>query len=186
MGRAVALVAVASRAAGAGSAAKLPFRSSPPLRLPFVAQTRGPNDPHELDLSLLIPRGTRLRQVWFIHGGRKRDQVLVEWVRSRRVSVYAGDFGDDVRWGLTLWTQAPARLSYQAPWKGVALPLLKLAPGAPNMRLALEDVTGDRHPDVLLEPRAEAAAPLDVPRLRRRVRPRRRRPLTAAAQALDR
>jgi hypothetical protein len=120
--------------------------------LPVVGRVRGPDDPHELDLSLLIPRRSRLRQVWFLHGGRQPDQVLVEWIRSRTVSVYGGDFPDSVRWGLTLWTQTPlSPANYQAPWKAVAIPLLKLAPGSPNMRLRLGDVTGDGHPDLLLE-----------------------------------
>jgi hypothetical protein len=38
-----------------------------------------------------------------------------------------------------------------SPWKGVSIPLLRLAPGAPNMRVALGDVTSDGHPDVLVE-----------------------------------
>jgi hypothetical protein len=125
---------------------------SPPARLPVVASTRGPNDPHDFDLLLLIPHGTRLRQVWFIHGGRKPDQVLVEWVRSRIASLYSMDFPENVPWGLTLWTQTPHKPNeFQAPWKGVAIPLLKSPPGAPEIRVAFADVTSDRHPDVLVE-----------------------------------
>lgn len=130
----------------------LALNPSRPERLPVVARTRGPNDPHDFDLSLLIPRRSRMRQVWFIHGGHARDQVLVEWVRSKTVSLYGYLFSDAVPWGLTLWTQTPvAPADYQAPWKGVAIPLLRLAPGAPNMRVALGDVTSDGHPDVLVE-----------------------------------
>jgi hypothetical protein len=130
----------------------LTVRSAAPIRLPVIVTTRGPNDPHDFDLSLLIPHGARLRQVWFIHGGRQPDQVLVEWIRSRTVSLYGYEFSDTVRWGLILWTQTPPRpANYQAPWKGVAIPLLKLAPGAPNMRVGLADVTSDGHPDVLVE-----------------------------------
>jgi hypothetical protein len=141
---------------GGGPAGKpekpLTIRSAPPKRLPLIATARGPNDPHGFDLSLLIPRGARLRQVWFLHGGRQADQVLVEWVRSRTVSLYGHHFPDTVRWGLTVWTQTPRRPGdYQAPWKGVAIPLLKLAPGAPNMRVGLADVTSDGHPDLLVE-----------------------------------
>jgi hypothetical protein len=139
----------------AGKAAKpekhLALNPGRPRPLPVFATTRGPNDPREFDLSLLIPRGSRLRQVWFIHGGRQRDQVLVEWIRSKKISLYGDEFSDAVRWGLTLWTQTPYRFDYQAPWKGVAIPLLRLAPGAPNMRVATDDVTGDAHPDVLVE-----------------------------------
>ena len=127
-------------------------RSAPPARLPVIAKTRGPNDPHEFDLSLLIPRGTRLRQAWFLHGGRQPDQVLVEWVRSRIVSLYEAEFPATTRWGLTLWTQTPRRpFNYQAPWKGVPIPLLKWVPGAPGTRIALADVTSDGHPDVFVE-----------------------------------
>lgn len=123
----------------------------PPLRLPVVFRTRGPNDPHDFDLSYLIPHGSRLRQIWFIHGGRLPDQVLVEWIRSTRTSLYDMDLPDDVPWGLTLWTQTPRKLDYQAPWQGVAVHLLKVSPGAPLLRIAIADVTSDGHPDVLVE-----------------------------------
>lgn len=130
----------------------LTVESAPPTRLSVIRKVRGPNDPHDFDLSMLIPPGTRLRQVWFIHGGRKPDQVLVEWVRSRIVSLYWQDFPETVPWGLTLWTQTPPKPGdFQAPWKGVAIPLLKSPPGAPNIRVAFADVTSDRHPDVLVE-----------------------------------
>jgi hypothetical protein len=121
------------------------------VRLPVTARTRGPNDPHDFDLSLLIPRGARLRQVWFVHGGRQANEVLVEWIRTRAASIYAQDFPRDVRWGLTLWTQTPRRIDFQAPWKGVAIPVLRAPPAAQLLRVALADVTGDRHPDVLVE-----------------------------------
>lgn len=120
-------------------------------RLPVVAETRGPADPHEFDLSLLVPRGARLRQIWVLHGGRRPDDMLIEWVRSTTVSLYGEAFRDTVRWGLTLWTQTPRSRGYQAPWKGFAVPLLTLAPGAPGLRVAVADVTSDGHPDVLVE-----------------------------------
>ena len=125
----------------------------PPAKpLSTIAATHGPNDPHDFDLSLLVPRGSRLRQLWFIHGGREPDQVLVEWVRSKTVSLYGSVFSDRVPWGLTLWTQTPRTPgAYQAPWKGVAVPVLKVAPGAPNLRVGFADVTSDSHPDVLVE-----------------------------------
>lgn len=127
------------------------IRPGRPLLLPVKARTKGPNDPHDFDLSILIPRGSRLRQVWFLHGGREPDQVLVEWIRSRTVSLF-DDFPDSVAWGLTLWTQTPLRpADFEAPWRGVAIPVLKVAPGAPLLSVVLADVTSDRHPDVLLE-----------------------------------
>jgi hypothetical protein len=46
---------------------------------------------------------------------------------------------------------ATQAVNFEAPWKGVAIPLLKVSPGAPNLRVALADVTSDRHPDLLLE-----------------------------------
>ena len=140
------------RAASQKESKHLTVESAPPRRLPVIATTRGPNDPHDFDLALLIPHGSRLRQVWFIHGGRQPDQVLVEWIRSRAVSLYGYEFSDTVRWGLTLWTQTPrAPANYQAPWKGVRIPLLTLAPGAPNTRVSFADVTSDGHPDALVE-----------------------------------
>lgn len=130
-------VALAVLALLGTSLARPPFHLTSPSRLPVVETTRGPNDPHDFDLSLLIPRGTRLRQLWYIHGGRQPDQILVEWIRSPHVSMYDHVFPDSVRWGLTLWTQEPRRgADFQAPWKGVALPLLKTAPGAPDLRVA--------------------------------------------------
>jgi len=76
----------------------LPLRPGRPKPLSFVARTRGPNDPHDFDLSLLIPAGSRLRQAWFIRGGHLPDQVLVEWIRSKSVSLYGDRFPDAVRW----------------------------------------------------------------------------------------
>jgi hypothetical protein len=136
----------------ASVARRSPVRLTRPTLLPVVARVRGPNDPHDFDLSLLIPHGTRLRQAWFIHGGRLPDQVLVEWVRSSTVSIYGFDFPDVVPWGLTVWTQTPQKpADFQAPWRGVAIPLLRVAPGAPFLRVAIADVTSDGHPDVLVE-----------------------------------
>ena len=126
-------------------------RSGPPLPLRVVAATRGPNDPHDFDLSQLVPPGTRLRQLWYLHGGRKPDQVLVEWIRTSRISLYWQDLPSNVRWGLTLWTQTPRKFDFQAPWRGTALPLIKWPPGAPGLQVRLADVTGDGHPDVLYE-----------------------------------
>src|SRR5207237_9816259 len=108
----LALVAIAllfGASGASGDVLKRPrVRSAAPVQLRVVARVRGPNDPHDFDLSLLVPRRARLRQVWFLHGGRQPDQVLVEWVRSTRVSLYGGAFPDTVAWGLTLWTQSPS------------------------------------------------------------------------------
>src|SRR5436190_6435765 len=119
-----------------------PVRLTPPSRLTVVARTRGPNDPHDFDLSMLIPHGARLRQLWYIHGGRQPDQVLVEWIRHVAPALYGDSLPDRVAWGLTLWTQSPrAPDNYQAPWIGVAVPLVHVPPGAPFLRVALADVT---------------------------------------------
>jgi hypothetical protein len=127
-------------------------QAGPPLRLHPVARTLGPNDPHDFDLSQLIPRRSRLRQVWYLHGGREPDQVLVEWIQTPKVSLYGDELPSSVRWGLTLWTQAPLRANdFQAPWRGTPLPLIKWPPGAPGLQVRFADVTGDGHPDVLYE-----------------------------------
>jgi hypothetical protein len=84
-------------AAGGKPEKHLALNPAPPQRLAVTATTRGPNDPHDFDLSLLIPAGSRLRQLWFVHRGHARDQVLVEWVRSRTVSLYGSEFS--VSWG---------------------------------------------------------------------------------------
>src|SRR5438045_1227729 len=56
-----------------------------------LGSRRAPSDPHLLDLAALIPRG-RVRQVWILHGGRRPDQVMVEWVAQRRPATYVDDF----------------------------------------------------------------------------------------------
>ncbi len=128
----------------------VPIKLVTPKHLPVVARTLGPDDPHEFDLSQLIPRRTRLRQVWYLHGGQRPDQVLVEWVKAQRISLY-GDFPDDVQWGLTLWTRSSGPPNFQTQWRDVAVPLTKVAPGPATLRVSLADVTGDHHPDVLVE-----------------------------------
>jgi hypothetical protein len=124
---------------------------APPTHLNVTSRARGPNDPHDFDLSLLVPDRARLRQVWLVRGGRQADQILVEWIKARKASLYGMDFSQNVSWGLTLWTQHPYRFSFQAPWKGVEVPVLRYPPGAPDLRVRLADVTGDGHADVLVE-----------------------------------
>jgi hypothetical protein len=152
----LALLGVVAAGCGAGtntpgSGKPLTVKSAPARRLPVTATAIGPNDAHDFDLALLVPRGARLRQLWYLHGRRAGSQVLVEWIRSKRSSVYADDFAQDVPWGLTLWTQTPRRVDYESPWKGVALPLVRYPPGAPGLRVGFADVTSDGQPDVLLE-----------------------------------
>lgn len=154
----LALLAAALLAAGCGGGTGLPgadkpltVKSRPPMRLPFTAKATGPDDAHDFDLSLLVPRGARLRQLWYLHGRHSGSQALVEWIRSKRASVYSGDYPTGVRWGLTLWTQRPPRVDYQSPWQGVAIPLVRYPPGAPSLAVSFADVTGDGDPDVLLE-----------------------------------
>lgn len=159
IGRSVTAVASFTMLAAACGASEVrdagrppPIRSAPPMRLETAFAARGPTTPRDFDLGLLVPGGARVRRVWFLHGGRVRDQVLVEWVRSRRASLYAQDFPERVRWGLTLWTQTPPSTpNFWAPWTGVAIPLARVPPGAPYTGVALADVTSDGHPDVLLE-----------------------------------
>ena len=153
----LALLSVVGAGCGAGVSAPgadkpLTVKSPPPKRLPVTQRAIGPPDAHDFDLSLLVPHGARLRQLWYLRGRRAGSQVLVEWIRSRRASLYSSAFPDGVRWGLTLWTQAPRRpADFQSPWQGVALPLVRYPPGSPNLRVGFADVTSDRQPDVLLE-----------------------------------
>lgn len=56
-----------------------------PLPLCAAGLTRGPADPHALDPAALIPRG-RVRHVWFLHGGRRADQVIVVWTDRERAA----------------------------------------------------------------------------------------------------
>lgn len=144
------LTCVTAAAGASGRSDLVPLKLVAPTRLPVVVRALGPDNPHQFDLSQLIPRNTRLRQVWYLHGGQSPDQVLVEWVKSKRVSTY-GDFPDDVRWGLTLWARRAGPPNFQTRWQGVAVPLVKVAPAPTTLSVAIADVTGDRHPDVLVE-----------------------------------
>ena len=154
----LAFLAAAGLAGGCGAAAApgsekpLTVKSAPPNRLHVTQRAVGPPDAHDFDLALLVPRGARLRQLWFLRGRRAGSQVLVEWIRSKNASIYADDFPLHVRWGLTLWTQAPRWApNFQSPWQGEALPLVGYPPGAPDLRVSFADVTSDGQPDVLLE-----------------------------------
>jgi hypothetical protein len=146
------MAAVSAAVAGCGAnapPASTPFRLAPPRELTPMFAAVGPTDPHDLDLGQLIPRHTRLRQVWFLRGGRSDEQVLVEWVAGKP-SLY-GDYPDNVRWGLTLWSHARKTNGFATKWRGVAVPLIRVAPASSTLRVAVGDVTNDRHPDVLVE-----------------------------------
>jgi hypothetical protein len=153
------LVAAAVLTSGCGAAPAsrssdkpLVVRSAAVKRLPTSARTVGPADPHDFDLARFLPRGARLRQLWYLRGSHSGRQVLVEWILSKQTSLYAGDFPTGVRWGLTLWTQRPRRTNdYQSPWQGVAIPLVRYPPGAPSLLVAFADVTSDGDPDLLVE-----------------------------------
>jgi hypothetical protein len=93
--------------------------------------------------------------VWYLHGGRQGDQILVEWSRSHRPFTYSQELSENPKtqpaWGLRLWTQTPRRFDFQAPWVGVRIPTMTDSPGAPQVELMISDVTSDGHPDVLVE-----------------------------------
>jgi len=99
---------------------------------------------HDLDLAQLVPARTHVVQVWF-----EPKQVLVEWNQNapvREVGSYSG------RWGLTLWTFAPRPGVRPDLWRAVNIPVLRAAgPGAPYTEVSIGDVTGDGHPDVLVQ-----------------------------------
>jgi hypothetical protein len=159
IGSVTAAVALTGGCGGSGQSASraahekpLVVDSAPVRRLPAVARSLGPPDPHDFDLALLVPRRARVRQVWYLRGRHAGRQVLVEWIQSARASIYTGDLPPHVRWGLTLWTQRPRRAyDYQAPWQGVAIPLVRYPPGSPALYVRFADVTGDGDPDVLVE-----------------------------------
>src|SRR5690349_10595170 len=106
-----ALIAAAAMAGcgagGSGSREKHQrVEKLPPHRLLPAARLKGPNDPHSLDLGLLVPHGERIRQVWFLRGGSQPDQILVEWIHGKPISPVRS-YPDSTRWGLRLWTQTP-------------------------------------------------------------------------------
>jgi hypothetical protein len=143
---------VAQQSAGRMGAHE-PVRLTAPSKLPVTTRTRAPNtNPHEFDLSMLVPQRARVRQVWFIHGGSRPEQILVEWIRNASPAIFAQDIPDSIPWGLTLWTPSRRKdADDQVRWIGVALPLLKVSPAVENLRVVTADVTGDGHPDVLVE-----------------------------------
>lgn len=134
----------------AASRKPLVLHIAPPVRLPIIRTVRGPARPHDFDLSMLLPRHTRLRQVWFLDGSSRRDRILVEWIRAGHASL-RGTFRPSVQWGLTLWTEAPRRRAYLVPWRAVAIPVVRFPPAPTSLRVAFADVTGDGRPDVLVE-----------------------------------
>jgi hypothetical protein len=121
-----------------------------PIALCGAGQRRASEDPHQVDLGSFIPHGSRLRQVWFLQGGGLADQVLVEWVAQRRPAIDRGGFPATLRWGLTVWQRTNAGSGLETVWDGAVIPVLRTPPAPEDLNLTVGDVTGDRHPDVLI------------------------------------
>jgi hypothetical protein len=118
---------------------------APPLRLHVISTLPGDDRPHDLNLAQLIPARTHVMQVWFTGGGGQPSQVLVEWLQNKPIRE---DGPYSAHWGLRLWTFKPRRTR----WQAVNIAVLRaIGPGAPFTSVALADVTGDGHRDVLIQ-----------------------------------
>jgi hypothetical protein len=147
-GAAVA-TAVLAWPAAARQPKPLDIRGGPPLQLQVVRTVAGDVYPHDLNLEQLIPARTHVMQVWFIAGGGKPKQVLVEWEQNAPVSEYGAYSG---RWGLKLWTLRTPRGPRPPFWRAVNIPVFRgSGPGAPYTDVSIGDATGDGHPDVLVQ-----------------------------------
>jgi hypothetical protein len=101
-------------------------------------------NPHDLDLSDLVPTAGRLNHVWYVAPGTKRPQVVVGWQHQfgRRIAGF-----DSRRYVLTVWSPDRPRLG-TVRWKPTTLvPVSPFPFDRSSIRLA--DVTGDGHDDLL-------------------------------------
>lgn len=147
---AVAGAAIALAVSAWPAAAKrkpLAIHTAPPLQLHVVRTTFGTDDPHFFSLSRLIPRGSRVEQVWYAPARRLHRQVLVEWTQRHRHFRHGHMSPEPFWWGLTLWTETS-----DFRWQAVNIPIVRWAPPASqDLRITFADVTGDRRPDLLFE-----------------------------------
>jgi hypothetical protein len=145
-GAAVA-IAVAAWPAAAKQLKPLVIHTAPPLQLHVVRTTFGTDDPHFFSLSRLVPRGSRVEQVWYVPSRKLHRQVLVEWTERHRHFPYGHMSPRPFRWGLKLWTETSA-----TRWHAVNIPIIRWAPPDPvDIRITFADVTGDGRPDLLFE-----------------------------------
>lgn len=125
----------------------LAIHVAPPRQLHVAQVLTGDNDPHGFDLSQLIPRGSRVNQVWYPSTQRNHQQILVEWTDPHRYVVWGALHNRTPRWGLRLWTETNS-----TRWYAVDLPVVEWAgPSVSKVDIRFADVTGDGRPDVLFE-----------------------------------
>jgi hypothetical protein len=113
-----------------------------PLRLRHI---EGPPDPHDLDLSDLVPTEGRIDHVWYVPAGSAKPEVVVGWhhQRGRRIAGL-----NTTRYVLTLWSPVRIRPG-SARWTPRALIPVSPFPFS-GRSVRLSDVTGDGHDDLLV------------------------------------
>jgi hypothetical protein len=139
-------IAVTAWPAAAKQRKPLAMHTAPPLQLAVARTLPGVYDPHYFDLSQLIPRGSRISEVWYPPARRYRQQVLVEWTERHRHFRWGHLTPRPFRWGLTLWSYTGSH------WRAVKIPVVRWAPPDGNeVRISFADVTEDGRPDLLFE-----------------------------------
>jgi hypothetical protein len=119
----------------------------------FAAQPRsivGPENPHLLELSALVPANARIDSAWYVRrSGGEPPQVLVEWHHYEDVAPKGGPPYPNLVWRLVLWTPTALR-GYETRWRSrsvVGGPLSL----HPIYSVGLADLTGEGHPEVIVE-----------------------------------
>ncbi len=113
----------------------------------------GTEDPHDLDLTQLVPRGGLVDGVWFVPSGRGRAQLVVAWQHGTLRGRPATGYLDQRRYVLTLWDPEGSADHGRIRWvphalvSGSPFPIVDYR-GHSAVRLA--DVTGDGHADLLV------------------------------------
>lgn len=110
----------------------------------------GHKDPHRLELAALAPADARIDSAWYVRrSGGEPPQVLVEWHHVEALAPKGGPPYPNVVWRLVLWTPTPNR-GYETRWRPR---FLIGGPQAlqPIYSVGLADLTGDGHPEVLVE-----------------------------------
>jgi hypothetical protein len=115
---------------------------SKPLRL---RRLDGPTDPHDLDLSDLVPAAGRIDHVWYVRAGSTKPAVVVGWhhQRGRRIAGF-----NTTRYVLTIWSPVRIRLGSARWTPRVLIPASPFPFSGRSVRLS--DVTGDGHDDLLV------------------------------------
>jgi hypothetical protein len=116
---------------------------SPPMGLPVVRTLGGDGDPHDFNLSQLIPHGSQASGVWYAG-----QQILVKWVNRHKHFRHglAKLSPPPYQWGLVMWSEKSA-----TRWQAVNIPVIRRNGMNGDMRISFADVTGDGRADLLLE-----------------------------------